>query len=121
MTRQGTVRRLGHDARVELAAHLLRLTPCQRRMRFNGAVNDEFVHTYCRGFCGTRLLVLAANRRMENIALRFGTGLASDGTQIDAAIDVAPPDDLSLFEEPLFNGSHRRRRENRQWTRCRPL
>ncbi|HSH42431.1 MAG TPA: GNAT family N-acetyltransferase, partial [Arenicellales bacterium] len=170
MTPRGVVRRLGHHARGELAAHLLRLSPCQRRMRFNGGVSDEFVHTYCRGFCGTRslvlgffldgvmrgagelmllsdiadsrsceiavsvehqyqglgigtglvrrLLVLAANRRirtmhvlytrdnrrMENIALRFGAGLTTDGTQIDAVISVAAPTDHSLFEEALFNG-----------------
>lgn len=169
------IRRIGYAARGELERHLLRLNPCQRQMRFNGGVSNEFIDAYCRGLPGAssmvlgfysagilrgvaelfiltdnsprrsceialsvevefqgrgigtslvrRMFVLASNRRvrtmhviytpgnkrMDNIVRRFGAGLATDGAQVEAVLDVPPPDDLSIFEEAVTGGARRRR------------
>lgn len=52
------IRRIGHAARDELKRHLLRLSTCQRRMRFNGSVSDGFIETYCRGLPGASSMIL---------------------------------------------------------------
>lgn len=52
------IRRIGHAARGELRGHLLRLSPYQRRMRFNGGVSDGFIDSYCRGLPGASSIVL---------------------------------------------------------------
>lgn len=174
-TARNGVRRIGYDERHELKHHLLRLSACQRRMRFNGGVSDEFIAAYCRGVPGARsmvvghyaddtlrgaaelfmltdnaprrsceialsveeshqgrgvgtelvnrMLVLASNRRvrtirvlyghgnkrMANIARRFGAAVNTDGSQSEAVIRVPPPDDLSIFEEAMTGGARRGR------------
>jgi RimJ/RimL family protein N-acetyltransferase len=70
----------------------------------------------------TRLLVLASNRRiptmhalyvhgnkrMENIALRFGARITSDGSQAEAIIDVpAPSEPTASMRPPLFAEENR--------------
>lgn len=68
-----------------------------------------------------RMLVLASNRRiramhvywlhgnkrMEQLAVKFGATLATDGYQVEARIPVPRPSDLTVFEEALSEGSRR--------------
>lgn len=49
------------------------------------------------------------NKRMANIVRRFGAGLATDGAQVDAILDVPQPDDLSIFLEAMTGGARRMR------------
>ena len=43
----GHIRKLGRSERDVLCAHLLRLTPEERRMRFLGSVGDASIRRYC--------------------------------------------------------------------------
>lgn len=68
-----------------------------------------------------RILVLASNRRirtmhvfwlhgnkrMEQLAGKFGATLTTDGYQVQARIPVPLPSDLTVFEEALSEGSRR--------------
>lgn len=53
------------------------------------------------------VLYLHGNKRMENIARRFGAAVNTDGSQSEAVISVPPPNDLSVFEEAMTGGARR--------------
>lgn len=54
----GTIRKLRSDERQELSAHLLRLGPHERRMRFCGVAGDDSIRRYARQDFGLRSAAL---------------------------------------------------------------
>lgn len=47
------------------------------------------------------------NKRMEQLAGKFGATLSTDGYQVEAHIPVPLPSDLTVFEEALSESSRR--------------
>ena len=79
------IRKLGRKERRKICDHFLRLVPQDRRMRFFGAVGDDFVAAYAQRLCRHNNLVLGCFVGGE---LRALGELHIDGQSAEAAITV---------------------------------
>jgi hypothetical protein len=117
----GTVRRLWIGEAELYSQHLLRLDTESRRNRFGGAVSDEFILRYAESptLSGAVRVLLAArnrqverlhmlclgeNRRMQQLARKFGAELSFQSGSVVGEMKAPHPTPMSVMRELAADG-----------------